>query len=422
MISRAKISPGACTHQAPATKPRKPCRMKIVSLLLCLYCVTTIELPAQRVPPQQEGNLFSLEVGNLVFQVDSTHGAKVSSLTVDGSEFLVTPDMVSTDYMWGATLWPSPQGEWNWNNPNKLIWDHGEYTASIDGDTMRFTGKEVSVDNGDSFYFVKNFWASASDTTISLHYAMINTTGKTIKKALWELSRVPVGGMTFWPTGPGGTWGALAPATEEINGHTWYYRESEDGTGLKFFADGKDGWLAHVDDNYRIFIKTFEDVDQSAFATGEGEIELWVDPEYIELENQGVCINIADQDSLEYAVTWYLRQLPANIDVIPGNQDLVDYVNWVISEKDNPPVPVEQNSVNPAIQCYPNPARHTLTVTVGGSQHDAFRYTLINIQGNFVLQGELNTGTIDVSTLPKGVYFILLQSDTELVSSKIVIE
>ncbi|MFH0756802.1 MAG: T9SS type A sorting domain-containing protein [Bacteroidota bacterium] len=396
--------------------------MKIVCLLLCMCCVTSIELSAQSVPPLQEGNLFSLEVGNLVFQVDSAHGAKVSSLTVDGSEFLVTPDLVSTDYLWGATLWPSPQGDWNWNNPNKLIWDHGEYTASILGDTMRFTGKEVSVDNGDRFYFVKNFRANASDTTISLHYAMINTTGKTIKKGLWELSRVPVGGMTFWPTGPGGTWGALAPATEEINGHTWYYRESEDGTGLKFFADGKDGWYAHVDDNYRLYIKTFEDVDQSAFATGEGEIELWVDPEYIELENQGVCVNIANQDTLEYAVTWYLRQLPSNIDVIPGNQALVDYVNWIISGKGTPPVSMRPGRTNITLHCYPNPANHTLTVTLSGHQYDAFRYTLINMRGRVVLEGKLDSGTIDVSALPRGVCILQLLSETAWVSSRVVIE
>jgi hypothetical protein len=227
--------------------------------------------------------------------------------------------------------------------------------------------------------------------------------------------------MTFWPTGPGGTWGALATATEEINGHTWYYRESEDGTGLKFFADGRDGWLAHVDDNYRVFIKTFEDVDQSDFATGEGEIELWVDPEYIELENQGVCVNISNQDTLEYAVTWYLRQLPANIDVIPGNQDLVDYVNWVISGKGTPPVTMEQNCVSAAIRCYPNPACHTLTVSLNGSPDDALRYTLFDIRGKMVLLGEL-TGTIDVSALPRGAYILQLLSGKAWMSSRVLIE
>ena len=236
---------------------------------------------------------------------------RLSSLTLDGTEFMVTSDMVSTDYLWGATLWPSPQSEWGWNNPNKLVWDHEEYTSSIDGDTMTFTGKDVSVDNGDSFYFIKKFWANSEDTTISLKYSMVNITGKTIKKALWELTRVPVGGLTFWPTGPGGTWGDLAPACEELNDHTWYNRESKDGTNLKFFADGRDGWYAHVDDFGSLYIKTFEDVDRSEFANKEGEIELWVADEYIELENQSACRNIAPNEHLDYKVKWYLRQLPA---------------------------------------------------------------------------------------------------------------
>ena len=109
--------------------------MKSVSLTSLLFFLAVINLSAQNVPPQQEGSLFSLEVGNLVLTVDSTYGAKASSLTLDGTEFMVTSEMVSSDFLWGATLWPSPQSEWNWNNPNKLVWDHEEYTASIDADT-----------------------------------------------------------------------------------------------------------------------------------------------------------------------------------------------------------------------------------------------------------------------------------------------
>ena len=142
--------------------------MKFLSLILCFSCFSVAHLSAQSVPPQQEGSLFSLEVGNLVLTVDSTYGAKASSLTLDGTEFMVTANMVSSDFLWGATLWPSPQSEWNWNNPNKLVWDHEEYTTSIEADTMTFTGKEVSVDNGDSFYFIKNFWAYSADTTLSM--------------------------------------------------------------------------------------------------------------------------------------------------------------------------------------------------------------------------------------------------------------
>ena len=351
-----------------------------------------------------------MEVGNLVLTVDSTYGAKVSSFTLDGMEFMVTSDMVSTDYLWGATLWPSPQSEWNWNNPNKLVWDHGEYNASIQEDTMTFTGKEVSVDNGDSFYFIKNFWASSADTTLSMHYSMVNTSGKTIKKALWELTRVPVGGLTFWPSGPGGTWGDLAPACEEINDHTWYDRESKDGTNLKFFADGKDGWFAHVDDFGTLYIKTFEDVDRSEFANKEGEIELWVADEYIELENQSACRNIAPNEQLDYRVKWYLRPLPANIETTPGNMELVDYVKWVISEKGTPPTYLNSEILNLEAPLYPNPARNTIQVMLKDSHTESVQYTIFNILGNIAMKGELSSGIIDVSELVSGIYILQLET------------
>ena len=98
--------------------------------------------------------------------------------------------------------------------------------------------------------------------------------------------------------------GALASACEEINDHTWYERETEDGFNLKFFANSRDGWFAHVDDFDRLYIKTFEEVDQSEFAKGEGEIELWVADEDIQLENQSAYIDIPDQGHLDYMVKW----------------------------------------------------------------------------------------------------------------------
>ncbi len=396
--------------------------MKFVSLLSIFCCVTSINVWGQSVPPRQDGSQFSLEVGNLVFTVDSAYGAKVSSLTLDGWEFVVTPDMVSTDYMWGATLWPSPQSEWNWNNPYKLIWDHAEYTSSIDGDTMTFSGKNVSVDNGDSFYFIKNFWASSADTTISLKYSLVNITGKTIKKALWELTRVPVGGLTFWPTGPGGTWGDLAPACEEINGHTWYDRESEDGTDLKFFADGKDGWFAHVDDFGSLYIKTFEDVDRSEFANKEGEIELWVADEYIELENQSACRNIAANGHLDYKVKWYLRPLPANIEATPGNQELIDYVKWVISGTSSPTSSIDPVAGLLTARSYPNPAKNIVHISLTGLYNDPIQYTFSDFQGRAVKQGELTSETIDISELTKGIYILQLESGKDIVRNKIVID
>lgn len=394
--------------------------MKYKLFLSIPAILATLSLWSQS--PRQEGSEFILEFGGQEFRVDSAYGAKVSSLTIDAWEFMVTSDLVSSDYLWGATLWPSPQGEWNWNNSDKLIWDHSPYAAHIHGDTISFEGSEVSVDNGDSFYFRKSFWANPSDTTFSLHYEMVNTRNKPIKKALWELTRVPVGGLTFWPTGPGGTWGQLAPATEVIDAHTWYLRESEDGTNLKFFADGLEGWFAHVDDFGRLFVKTFEDVKKSDFADGEGEIELWVADEYIELENQGICKGIPIGDTLVYEVKWYLRYLPENLEVYPGNMELVEHVRKLISEADNPPTLLEGREDHPRLYIYPNPARDMIRVNLPDFLRGPVTYAVLDVRGKILLQGEIRSGQIDISGLHKGLYFLQITGSGSRLAGKFQVD
>jgi hypothetical protein len=389
-------------------------------LLILPALLAVISLWSQS--PRQEDSEFILETGGQEFRVDSAFGAKVSSLTIDNWEFMVTPDLVSSDYLWGATLWPSPQSEWNWNNSDKLVWDHSPYAAHIHGDTISFEGREVSVDNGDSFYFRKSFWANPADTTFSLHYEMVNTRNKPIKKALWELTRVPVGGLTFWPTGPGGTWGQLAPATEVIDAHTWYLRESEDGTNLKFFSDGLEGWFAHVDDYGRLFVKTFEDVKKSDFADGEGEIELWVADEYIELENQGICKGIPIGDTLVYEVKWYLRYLPENLEVYPGNMELVEHVRKLISEAVDPPTQLGEKKDDPDLHIYPNPAGDMIRMTLPEQLRRPVIYSLMDVRGKMVLQGEMHHGQIDISEVHRGLYVLLITGPDGILTGKVQVD
>lgn len=368
--------------------------------------------------PSQDGSLFTIQVGSLAFEVDSAEGAKVSSLTISDDEFLVTSSMVDSYFLWGATLWPSPQSEWNWK-PENFNWDHHGYTASVEADTMRFQGPVGTVDKkGDSFYFEKDFWGNPEDSTISLRYALVNASGKPIHKALWELTRVPVGGLTFWPTGPGGCWGQLSGATEEAAGHTWYLRESQDGTNLKFFADGSEGWFAHVDDQNRLYVKTFEDVDQSDFAPGEGEIELWVADEYIELENQGAYQEVADGDRLIYEVKWYLLDLPEGLDVSVGSIELLGFVNALLNGGGGTPI-FPESPFTDALRLYPNPAHSLLHVEVDG-QLCSLPYVLYDMTGKAQLQGH-SQGSIKVSELHPGLYFLQLRTEDRVLKRKVLI-
>jgi len=284
---------------------------------------------------------------------------------------------------------------------------------------MIFTDPIVSVDKGDSFHFIKSFWAKSTDTSFSLRYTLVNATPRPIKKALGELTRVPAGGLTFWPTGPAGTWGELASATEEIIDHTWYLREEEDGSRLKFFADGKDGWFAHVADQNRIFIKTFADVARKNFAEGEGEIELWVADEYIEQENQSACSPIGVSDSLTYEVRWYLRQLPDSIQVSSGNQDLVDYVLLLITEKEIPPTSIYPKKLEPKFKIYANYAEGILYVIPEEINQEEVSYSIFNLHGQIVLEGNLLDESINISGLKEGMYLIRLLSEKLSLSSLI---
>jgi hypothetical protein len=104
----------------------------------------------------------------------------------------------------------------------------------------------------------------------------------------------------------------------------------------KLYADGAEGWLAHVAQGL-VFIKTFPDVPPAMIAPMEGDVELYVnDPEmdaerYIELENQAAYGMIAPGASVSWTVTWYLRKLPAGMAATPSAA-LAQFVRTTIGQ------------------------------------------------------------------------------------------
>lgn len=385
-------------------------------LIICFVCTQTSIIKSQTVTPEVNGSIYSFSFNNLELLIDAEEGAKVSSFKINGSEFLVTSSG-DGDYLYGSTAWPAPQSEFGWPPPMEL--DAGSYTGSIDGNVITLTSP-IDVDgNENEMQFTKSFWADNADTSITINYSLINKGSSQITKAVWELTRPPVNGITFWPTGPAGTWGDLASSVVEQNNYSWIDIGNESRSDLKFFADGSQGWFAHVDSDNRLFVKTFDDVNQADFANGEAEIELWIAGNYIELENIGAAGTLNTDEKVDYKVKWYLRELPSNIIASIGNQDLVNYVNNIVGGA---------TGINPEnefdkITAYPNPTKSTVTFNLDSKNAANINLKIMDMLGTEHLSTNMvNSKTIDLSHLPSGIYVYVISSNKITEKGKIIKE
>ena len=83
---------------------------------------------------------------------------------------------------------------------------------------------------------------------------------------------------------------------------------------------------------------------------------------------------------------------------------------------------VENIVAQNAFRVYPNPAKNIINIEVDYAKKTTFK--MLNIEGREVLKGKLNTGAvqqIDVTTLPPGVYFLEIRSDTITELKRVVI-
>jgi len=74
------------------------------------------------------------------------------------------------------------------------------------------------------------------------------------------------------------------------------------------------------------------------------------------------------------------------------------------------------------IQIFPNPTSQTIQINGIDRLLNKASYKLINLNGKTIKQGKLNSETIDVSELPKGIYMLSLNSNEGIINKKIVIE
>lgn len=262
-----------------------------------------------------------LTVAEQTLEVDAENGGKIKALIIDGKNFLTGPEINADN--WGSTFWTSPQSAWGWP-PAKEINQNAYQVEYTDG-LIKMTSEKDSIQG---YVISKVISANETDTSFTIVYSIENQSEKDGYVAPWEITRVEPNGITFYPTGEGEKSGLLAPLVKDINSITWfdYNAVTIPNDVPKLMADGAEGWLAQVNNGY-ILVKVFEDIPLEKNAPGEGEIEIYTNPDksYIEIEQQGAYDLLKKGETVSWTVKWVLRKLPKNIDAKAGSDSLSAY-------------------------------------------------------------------------------------------------
>jgi hypothetical protein len=277
------------------------------------------------VAPTSLGGRLRLAWDDVSFEVDPAVGGRVTGLYLGGRNLLTGPDVDAGNF--GSTFWTSPQSAWGWPPVPEI--DHGPYEPAVEaeGFTMRSAvSAALGVD------VEKRFAADSGRGAVTLDVRVRNRGRAPIALAPWQISRVAPGGLSFFPSGDG----IFPPsnlAVRETGGVTFYAYDAAAITDhQKLFADGREGWLAHVDRG-ALFVNVFAPVPRARQAPGEAQLEIYANPAhtYVELEVQGPYETIAPGGALDWRVTWLCRQLPSGVTAAVGNAALVDHVRALVA-------------------------------------------------------------------------------------------
>jgi hypothetical protein len=263
-------------------------------------------LKANSVTPTATGSLYSFQFGDAHFAVDAKPGRSHRQVRPLGSQHPDRtgrrPGQLRVDILVEPAkrleLATSPR-----NRFSALRGQHRRRRALLSGATAAGLGLAVE----------KKFSADSKAGVVSAVYTIANRGSQARQVAPWEITRVAAGGLTFFPMGEGGPrkgpQDLLSPTV--VNGVAWFaYDAAAITADQKLFADGKEGWIAHVDGDL-LLVKSFADTPTSQAAPGEAEIELYANAghTYVEVENQGAYVNLAPGATIAWTVRWMLRKL-----------------------------------------------------------------------------------------------------------------
>ena len=273
---------------------------------------------------KQNDGKYLLQNNDLQVVIDPSVGGRITSVKLGSKEFLLTKE--SNIFSYGSTFWPSPQSDWNW--PPLFNLDQAPYEVIESKEKLVLKSKK---DNKLGLQFIKNISLSEVDSSIQILYSIINSSGKEIKVAPWEITRMPKGGLVFFPKG-------LTPPKvksfnpipySDSNGVLWYKIKKDEklSNHLLSASDGSEGWLAYTVENY-ILIKSFKDVLPENQAPNEGEIPIYIDSKapVVEIEVEGAYQNIEVDGKIDWLMKWYVNEIPKEIKLEVGNNELVNFV------------------------------------------------------------------------------------------------
>jgi len=296
-------------------------------VILSFICIVAqSQKQADLVIPVLKGSRYQITLNNAVLEIDPSMGARVTSLKLDGINFLTGPE-INPKY-WGSSFWLSPQKEWN-DFSHTL--DNKPYIPSIENNVLTLKSQK---DTATGLIFSREISGNQKTNFFTTRYIITNASNEVRKIAPWEVTRVNVNGLAFFPRGEGDRWGSMATMADDIDGITWFKHDATTipSKHLKLFSDGKEGWVAQLSNNI-IFIKKFPDMALQKAAVSEAEIEIYTnqDRTYVEIEAQGAYETLQPGASMSWEVSWYIGKLPVNIDPAKGNLALPAYVRKVIN-------------------------------------------------------------------------------------------
>jgi hypothetical protein len=270
------------------------------------------------------GDLYTFTLGRRSFVVDAAHGARITRFGLDDHNLLTGPDVDMLNY--GSTFWPSPQQRWSWPPVPEL--DNEAYEVMQNADSVLFTSRpgmraKVAVS--------KRIRALAREASVEIVYSLVNQDAAAASWAGWEITRVPAGGLSFFPTGERKVGTQLSVVDQ--GGVTWFQHDPAkiSGEGQKFSGDGAEGWLAHLAER-TLLVKQFTDVPADAQAPApEAEIALYAARGYVEIEPQGPYMALMTGEALTWTVRWFVAELPAQIPVELGSQALLDFARNLVA-------------------------------------------------------------------------------------------
>ena len=271
------------------------------------------------VTPTKTGNRYRFATGDVVLEIDAAAGARVATLSLGGTNLIVPSGTDPTT--WGSVFWTSPRSDWTpqtW--PPPVMIDSAMYTGDISGTHVVLNGP---TDTSIGVSMRKDY---AVDTSGWIKIAYTINATKAMRAAPWEVSRVPRGGIVFFPAGSSVTRGPLT--ITQSAGIVWFDDAPKTATspdGDKLYADGSGGWTAYVL-NGNLFLKKFADQPATAQPAGEGEIDVYPGAGFLEFEVQGPYMQIPASGNLPWSIEWKAIKVPTGISVAVGSAALVDFV------------------------------------------------------------------------------------------------